>query len=679
MSPGNNKLIALITGMSLFMAAVVAVGLPLAYFTPSYFHQEAALQTETEINARLVTQLINDNPEMWRFEELRLVELMSRRPLSGAAETRRIIDLHGSIVAESAQPLSWPVLTRAEALLDSGRQVGSLEISRSLRPLVLRGGLLAGLGCLLGLAGFLMLRTVPLRLLDQALRSLSEEKERAHVTLRSIGDGVITTDAGGAVMLLNAVAEQLTGWTQEEAQGRPLQDVFRIVHERTRAACESPVDRVLREKKVIELANHTVLIARDGSERAIADSGAPIRDDEGRIIGVVLVFRDVTEKQRHEAEMQKSAKLDSLGVLAGGIAHDFNNILTAIKGNISLAMLDDGSSEQNRECLARADSACLRAQELTRQLLTFSRGGSPVKETLSLGDLVRATADFALTGSGIRPEFRIAADVPAVDADPGQLNQVIHNLLINAVEAMPGGGTVTIRVEQAVAQEKQGTPLKAGEHVLISVTDRGIGIPKEHLVRIFDPYFTTKRKGSGLGLATAYSVIKNHEGHIAVESELGKGSTFSVLLPASSSSVPRKPAAPEGIVPGRGTVLVMDDEQSIRDMARHMLTMLGYDPVFASDGAEAVRLYRQALDEGRRMDAVILDLTIPGGMGGKEALERMLELDPSVKAIVSSGYSDDPVMSDHRRYGFASVISKPYDVKQMSRVLHAVVRNGGRG
>jgi PAS domain S-box-containing protein len=666
--------------MAVLMALVVGVGLPLAYFMLSYSHQDAALRTEAEINARLVTKLINENPELWRYEELRLLDLIHRRPGSGAAEVRRIVDLDRSVIAESAEPLGWPVQTRAGLLKDAGRTVGAIEISRSLRPLLLRTALLALAGLLLGFIAFRTLRTAPLRMLRQALLALSEEKERALVTLRSIGDGVITTDARGRVMMMNSVAEDLTGWSHEEAQGRPLHEIFHIVQEKTRAACESPVDRVLREERTIELANHTLLIARDGSERAIADSGAPIRGQDGNIIGVVLVFRDVTEKQQHEAEMQKAAKLDSLGVLAGGIAHDFNNILTSIMGNISLALLEGpqgGTAQAGNDYLARADSACQRAQDLTRQLLTFSRGGTPVKETLSLAELVRASSDFALTGSGIRPAIHIAEDLPPVDADAGQINQVLHNLLINAVEAMPNGGMVTIHVDRVQMQSgKDRLPLAAGEYVLISVLDQGIGIPKQHVARIFDPYFTTKKKGSGLGLATCYSIIRSHDGHIAVDSEMGKGSLFRVYLPTSTSTLPERQKAQEGIIRGAGAVLVMDDEEAIRTLARQMLARLGYEATLASDGAEAVECYRKAAAAGRPFDAVILDLTIPGGMGGREAMEKLLEIDAAVKAIVSSGYSESPVMSDFKRYGFSGVLRKPYDAKLMSQVLHTVVRSG---
>ncbi len=673
----SKKLTVIITAMAACVAVILGLGLPLAYFGVSYFYLDAALETEAEINARIVTQLINANPEMWRYEELRLVELMSRRPAAAIPETRSIRDLNGTVIAKSVEKILPPVHSRKAALMDSGRTVGTIEISRSLDPVLERTAALALAGTLLGLAAFVTLRTVPLRILRRTLGSLYEEKERAHVTLRSIGDGVITTDAQGKVELLNPVAEALTGWRQEAAQGRPLQEIFRIVNEQTRIACENPVDRVLREMRVVELANNTLLIAKDGTERVIADSGAPILGADGRLIGMVLVFRDITEKKMLVEEMQKAAKLDSLGVLAGGIAHDFNNILTAIMGNVSLALITIENRKEIEGLLQSAENACHRAKDLTHQLLTFSKGGMPVTETVSLNELIASSAEFALTGSNVRPEVLIADSLPPANIDAGQINQVMHNLMINAMESMPEGGIVTVRGDLARVAKSSGLPLPEGEYVRISVQDRGVGIPRELLTRIFDPYFTTKQRGSGLGLATCYSIIRKHGGHITVESELGKGSMFHFYLPASSAAVaPRKVEPAPRITPGSGTILLMDDEEAICSTVGQMLTLLGYQVVFAHNGSEAVSRYRDALAAAKPFDAVILDLTIPGGMGGKEAVQYLLELDPGVKAIVSSGYSENPVMSDYFRYGFRGVLSKPYDVQQMSRVLHMVLQEG---
>jgi two-component system cell cycle sensor histidine kinase/response regulator CckA len=670
----DRKVTLIVTWMTSLMAGIVAVGLPLAYYGLSYSFQDSALRTEAEINARIANELINANPEMWRFEELRLTELLRRRPEARTPEMRRIYDLDNRLVAGSAEPLAPPLHRRRADLRDSGRKVGTIEISRSLRPLLERTGLLAILGVLIGAAGVITLRNIPLRALRRSLADLFEEKERAQVTLRSIGDGVITTDAQGKVQLLNGVAETLTGWTQVEARNRTLSEVFRIVNERTGAVCESPVDRVLREQRTIDLANDTLLIAKDGTEHVIADSGAPIRGENGRIIGVVLVFRDVTSSRKRMEEMQRADKLESVGILAGGIAHDFNNLLTSIMGNISMAQLSPACDAETADLLAKADGACERAKDLTRQLLTFAKGGAPVKETVSLGELIRSSSIFALTGSNVCAEFDIAEDLPPVDADRGQISQVLNNLVINAAEAMPAGGVMTIRADRMQLGGNDLPNLPGGAYVRISVRDRGTGIPNDVLPRIFDPYFTTKQHGSGLGLATCYSIIRKHGGHIAADSEPGQGSTFRFYLPASATpAFPNGQGPRGGVISGRGRVLLMDDEEIIRSTASRMLMRLGYEVMLAVKGEEAIDLFREARESAQPFDAVILDLTIPGGMGGRETLGRLLAMSPDVKAIVSSGYSEDPVMGDFMTYGFCGVLSKPYDMKQMSRVLHQVL------
>jgi PAS domain S-box-containing protein len=502
--------------------------------------------------------------------------------------------------------------------------------------------------------------------------ALAAERERLAVTLRSIGDGVIVTDAEGRVTLINKVAETLTGWTEEHAIGKPLSKVFYIINEDTRECCENPVERVLETGGVVGIANRTVLIAKDGTERIIADSGAPIHDREGTI-GVVVVFRDVTERRRMEEELQKMERLESIGVLAGGIAHDFNNILTAILGNISLARMYT-DLDRIFERLAEAERASMQAQSLTQQLLTFSRGGAPIKKTVSIAELLRDSVSFALRGSNARCELSIPDDLWSVEVDEGQIGQVISNIVINADHAMPRGGIIKVRAENVTIGAEDAIPLEDGEYVKIYIEDRGIGIPKENLDSIFDPYFTTKQKGSGLGLATSYSIIKNHEGHITVESELGAGTTFHIYLPASPEAVPtEKKEAEEKPIMGEGRILVMDDEKHVRDTVAAMLNSLGYKVTTSVDGAEAIELYKDAKESGQPYDAVIVDIVIPGGMGGRETIQRLMEIDPEVRVIVSSGYSDDPIMADFSRYGFKGAIAKPYKTKELSEVLHRVI------
>jgi CheY-like chemotaxis protein len=387
-----------------------------------------------------------------------------------------------------------------------------------------------------------------------------------------------------------------------------------------------------------------------------------------------------------EEELLKARKLESLGVLAGGIAHDFNNLLTGILGNISHVRVLSEVGGKAHKMLGEAEKASLRARDLTRQLLTFSRGGEPVRRTTSIVDLIKDSAGFAIRGSNVRCEYAIPDDLWAVDIDSGQISQVINNLAINADHSMPDGGALTITCENVTLGEAELPGLKGEEYVLISVEDHGSGIKKENIQKIFDPYFTTKKKGSGLGLATSYAIVKNHDGLITVTSRLGLGTTFYIYLPAVHGDVStdarleeehkailRDESQGAQVVRSDGRILVMDDEDIIRDLVREILTGLGYDVDVAVDGVEAIGLYKESIKSDRRYSAVIMDLTIPGGMGGGEAIKVLLDIDPEVKAIVSSGYSNDPIMSDYARHGFAAVIAKPYKAVELSVLVHNVI------
>ncbi len=392
----------------------------------------------------------------------------------------------------------------------------------------------------------------------------------------------------------------------------------------------------------------------------------------GRRAEVVLAY-DVTERKRLEQELVRAEKLESVGILAGGIAHDFNNLLTAILGNISLAKTYAQSGDKTYERLADAEKASLRARDLTHQLLTFSKGGAPVKKTISIKELIGDSACFSLRGSRAKCELSVAGDLLPVDADEGQISQVINNLVINARQAMPNGGMIRMHCENVAIGKDDQAPLKKGTYIRISISDEGVGIPKEHLEKIFEPFFTTKPKGSGLGLATSYSIVNNHGGHIAVESRVGAGTTFHVYLPVSGQEARKRRQESETPSRGSGRILFMDDEEVVRDVAGEMLTSLGYEVAFAHDGDEAIELYAKAMASGRPFDGVIMDLTVPGGMGGKDAVQKLRELDPAAKVIVSSGYSNDPIMADFRTYGFSGVVSKPYTIKNLSETVRALV------
>jgi PAS domain S-box-containing protein len=511
-------------------------------------------------------------------------------------------------------------------------------------------------------------------------QDLAEEKERLAVTLRSIGDGFITTDNAGRVLMLNNVAERLTGWPQDRAAGRPLPEVFCLRHEHSRRSLGDVLMDVVADGSAEALAGTAVVIARDGSERVIETNASPIRDAANQKVGVVLVLRDVTERLRAEDERRKTEKLESLGVAAGGIAHDFNNLLTAILGNVSIALMNAKPGEQLTERLVAAKKASVRAQELAQQLLTFAKGGSPIKRTSSIGQLVRDTVSFSLRGSNVRCDFNVPEDLWPADVDQGQLSQVIQNLTINADQAMPAGGTLRVECGNLeLASDNSRLRLKAGRYLRIAVRDEGIGIPEENLKKIFDPYFTTKPKGSGLGLATSYSIVKNHGGMIEVASQPGDGTTFYIFLPASDKPVvvvePPKPETPAPITGGR--VLVLDDEEAICALVTCALGPLGYEVTEAYDSLTAIRLYEEAFKAGHRFDVVISDLTIPGSIGGVEALRRLREIDPQVRAIVSSGYAMDPIMADFRKHGFCGMIAKPYEIDALGRAVAAAVAGPG--
>lgn len=511
---------------------------------------------------------------------------------------------------------------------------------------------------------------------QEAEEALAAEKERLTVTLRSIGDAVMTTDVRGRVVLWNKAAEELSGWRRAEAAGRPLEEVFQILDEDSRRPLDNPGAPFLKPGAGPSRGAPAILVNRHGSERIVLFSGAPIHDQSDQTIGAVLVFRDVTEHRKLEAELHKASKLESLGLLAGGIAHDFNNVLTGIFGNVSLARLLAPQDGPVLERLDKAEQACMRAREITGQLLTFARGGAPIKRALSVPELLKDACEMAVLGSNVRCETELGPGLRPVDGDGGQIAQVLNHLLLNAVQAMPGGGTILVQAENVPPGGRPGLPLASSEYVRISIRDQGPGIAPEHLHRLFDPFFTTKHKGRGLGLATSYSIVRKNDGVIEVDSKPGHGAAFHVYLPASLEPCPAEREAVEPLPTGQGRVLVMDDEPEILNFSHAALKRLGYEAELARDGAEAIRRYCEARDSGRAFAAVIMDLTIPGGMGGQEAVRQLLEVDPGARAIVSSGYSNDPVMADFAKYGFRAFVAKPYEIHQLARVLHEVTRPG---
>ncbi|GMV38972.1 MAG: hypothetical protein AMXMBFR64_06880 [Myxococcales bacterium] len=500
---------------------------------------------------------------------------------------------------------------------------------------------------------------------------LAEEKERLSVTLRSLRDAVVTTDTEGRVVLMNSGAELLLGHKLDEVRGAPLRSLVERI-EGANGSIGRALESVLDRQTDGFREGRSALPLHD---RVLHYHVAPVVDVAGVSSGAVLVLRDITEQQRVEAEVLRTNKLESLGVLAGGIAHDFNNILAGVMASVSLAeVMVRSQVPAAADRLRTATRVCERARDLTRQLLTFSKGGAPIRETLSLAEVLPDAVDLALGGSSVACDLQIADDLWAVEADAGQLGQAVQNVTLNAVQSMPLGGQVVIRAENVMYADDQSLPLNPGPHVRVTIEDHGPGIPPDLLPRVFDPFFTTKDIGTGLGLSTTLSILQQHDGHVVIESEPGKGTTVTLYLPAVlECPQPRSRSEHSELQAGTGTILVMDDDWAIRELAGQCLSQLGYDVCYASNGEEAISAYREALGRQQRIDAVILDLTIRGGMGGREAVARLLDLDPTVRAIVSSGYFNDPVMADYRGYGFSGILSKPYSVADLGRVLREVL------
>ncbi len=501
----------------------------------------------------------------------------------------------------------------------------------------------------------------------RAEEALYAEKERFEVTLHSIAEAVVTTDTEGRVSLVNEAAERLTGWTRDEAIGRTMEEVVRLSREESRAPYGDLARLVLHTGEAWELSETAILAARDGQEKAVTWSMAPIQDLREQVIGVVIVLRDISERRRMEQELARIEKLESIGILAGGIAHDFNNMLTSVLGNLTLARM---VSDPDGKAVARIDAAeraMDRARELTGQLITFARGGSPVREPTDLAALLRRTLSLTLRGTRVETEIELPHDLWPVSADPDQLGRVFANLVFNAEEAMGGRGAVRLSARNMSLAAGTSVPVGSGMYVLVSVEDEGRGIAPEHLGRVFDPFFSTKDGGTGLGLATSHSIIKGHDGHLEVESTPGEGTTFHIYLPVSEAEVAAD--EPVGELAGEPRVLVMDDDEMVRGILDEALPLLGFRVAFARHGEEALALYEQALDEDGAFDAVIMDLKISGGMGGAEAIGLLRQLHPDARVVVSSGYSEDPIMAQFAEYGFDGVLRKPYKIGELGRVL----------
>ncbi|NTW89189.1 MAG: PAS domain S-box protein, partial [Desulfobulbaceae bacterium] len=516
---------------------------------------------------------------------------------------------------------------------------------------------------------------------DITERKKAEEKiQQSEQFIRNILDTVdeafITIDRDYRIQTVNkAYCNQIGGC----ADGMIGQHCYEVSHKTSRPCFEEGVECAARQ--VFETGEpHSALHHHhdaDGNILYVETKAFPVKDPlSDTVTSVIETINNITEKYLLEQERLKTQKLESIGKLAGGIAHDFNNLLQGIFGYISLAkmMLDDKG--KSMAALEQAEKALHQSVNLTTQLLTFAKGGKPIRKRINLGPVIENAAHFALSGSRSRCHIFVDVAFWDTEADEGQITQVLQNIVLNADQAMPEGGLVEITAKNIDTTDKTLPPsLAKGNYVAITIKDNGIGISKRYVAKIFDPYFTTKEKGSGLGLATAYSIIKNHNGMIAVKSEPGEGSTFTIYLPALAGSVKIDAVTPaEELTAGAtGRILLMDDDPMIRDIGSKLITALGHEVDLAEHGEEALDKYKAAQQQGKPYDLVILDLTIKGGMGGLETIQQLLKIDPHVKAVVSSGYSDDATISNNEKQGFKASLGKPYNLNELREMLNRLL------
>ncbi len=504
------------------------------------------------------------------------------------------------------------------------------------------------------------------RLAEDALR---DSEERFRNLAETANDAIIGMDENARVSLWNPAATKIFGFTSEEAIGNDLHALITPKRYRERARSAAKKFFETGTGAFVGRSVEVVGLNKDGTEFPIELSISRMKT--GDVWNAAAIVKDIGARKRNEAELAKIDKLKATGILAGGIAHDFNNLLTGILANIGPVKIPLSPDSKDFKRLERAETACRNATDLTQQLLTFSKGGAPVKEIVSLSCILHESVDFCLSGSTAKPQFSISDDLRAINADKAQINHVIQNIIINANQAMPHGGIITISAENIELDDINTLALEAGDYVKVSITDQGTGIPENDLKNIFDPYFSTKEKGHGLGLAVCHSVIQNHRGSIVAESSFEDGSILKIYLPASREQVASGPVIIETLlsdVPG-GRILVMDDEDFIRDTLGDLLPEYGFEVEVVVNGDKVIERYKKEKESGHPFNAVVLDLTIPGGIGGEETLKKLLEYDPQVKAIASSGYADGPVMANPGEYGFKGAVSKPYKVSILSNLL----------
>ena len=506
--------------------------------------------------------------------------------------------------------------------------------------------------------------------------SLTASEHRYNIITAAAQDFIFIKNVNRQYTFVNPAMARLFGLKPEDLIGKTPEEFF---EPEVAAVITEVDDRTFKGENVNEVRPlkigdkeyvfHTIQIPLDQINGEISSISGIVRD----ITEIITVKEQEKELEAHRLQIQK---LEAIGTLAGGIAHDFNNMLGVILGNVSYALHDLDRESPLYNVLSNIQKGALQAQTLTQQLLTFARGGAPIKQATDLNRLIKESARFVTSGSRSTCIFNLAEDLWPADVDPGQVNQAIGNIVLNACQAMPDGGTIHIQTENTPITPETASPLSPGKYIKITVKDRGVGISEKNISRIFDPYFSTKQQGSGLGLAVTYSIVTRHGGFINAHSKIDYGTTIILFLPACTGAHEKKQKEMTAHQ-GEGRILIMDDHEQILIMSEIMFNQMGYTTTCALDGARAIELYRRAFQSGEPFDLVILDLTVPGGMGGEETIAELLRINPEIKAIVSSGYSNDPVMADCKAYGFCGVLPKPYTIEQVAEILNKIFKRTG--
>ena len=498
----------------------------------------------------------------------------------------------------------------------------------------------------------------------QAEEALRESERRNRALLRAVPDPIFRLDANGLILDYKYDGRVELLLPRDQIIGANIFDLPLEETDKSRLG-----QAIAQTISTGDLQSAEYTVTQDGERRLF--EARFVAEEAGRVVAIV---REITSQRRSEENLARIEKLEALGMLAGGIAHDFNNLVAGAFGHVEMAreyIIEDKVTSAV-DCLAEAAGTFNRARELTRQLLTFSKGGAPQKKPGNLAAFVRRTVERALAGSNMQPEITEGEQSPSVAFDENQIAQVLDNLVVNARHAMPLGGTLKVSVDVVHVNVGTALPLSIGSYSRISIEDAGVGIPLENMPKLFDPFFTTKSGGTGLGLASSFSIVKRHGGHLDVESELGRGTTCHVYLPhdADTLTEPRNVTSNRPMRQGR--ILVMDDEDTVRRVTCSLLMRLGYEVVPAADGGEAIEIYRRTITSGNRFAFVILDLTVPGGLGGRETLESIHEMDPNVIAIATTGYSNDPILANPEAYGFRAGLAKPYSRQEFIGLIGRV-------